>query len=1007
METVTLTPAGLRCAHLTDPLSIAPDRVRFSWRLEGGGSDSMQAGYQVQVTHDPARQPSDATVAWDSGRVASSSCSDIGYDGAALRRGDRYTWRVRIWDSAGAASPWSSPASFEVELDPASGWHASWIGLDPAGPSGPADKALQPAPYLRRTFTLAEPPASARLYITALGLYEARLNGARVGDAYLTPGWTDYRQRLLYQAYDVTLLLRPGENALGAIIADGWYAGFVGFDEKRPRAHYGSAPELLAQLVIMSAAGEETVMATDAQWQGRYAAIRHADLLMGERQDLRLCPEGWDQPGFTADEWRPVLCRPRDDRPLSADPGPPVRVAESRRPASIAARGDGRFLVDFGQNLTGWVQLRGAGPAGGVVRVRHGEILDAAGGLYTENLRTARQLDEFTLAGTAAVLEPRFTVHGFRYAEIDAPAPPQDVVARVAHSAIEATGSFECSEPWLEQLFRTIDWGQRGNFINIPTDCPQRDERLGWLGDAQVFARTACYNRDVAAFFAKWIDDVGDAQLPSGAFSDIAPRLHLEWAAAPAWGDAGVIVPWTVWKMYGDTSVLRRHYAAMTAWMEFIERDNPSYLRTRNLGNSYNDWLAPGGDNTPPGLLATAYWAYDATLMAQIAQAAGQPADAARYRATAAKIRSAFISAYVSSDGEVSSGTQTAYTLALHMGLVPAHWQEQAAARLVDAIRAADWHLTTGFAGIGYLLPVLSSHGHDDVAYRLLSQQGMPSWRYMLDNGATTIWERWDSIQPGGGFETAWMNSFNHYSLGSVGEWLYRYLLGIDQEPGSAGFGRLLLHPRPGRPLTWARGRYDSVRGPVSCSWAVTGDSFTYEVSLPPNVTATVRVPAADASAVRDGTGQPPTAVSIPGNGPQEAEFLAGPGTHQFAGPAPFLTARRPVSCTGFAVRPFTEHRSRARRDHVTQTGEGHDWQQPRTGDLAGKVRVHGHLPQDGRGSRHRDLDRPARRRPGRRLDLLGLRQGQAATEQPERDTAAERRPGPGQGRHHAGGRHR
>jgi len=894
---VTLTPVGLRCAHLTDPLSIAPDRVRFSWRAEGGGSDSRQSGYQVQVTQGTAPPAAGGRVAWDSGRVASSSCSGISYEGAGLRRGDRYTWRVRIWDSAGAASAWSPTASFEVELDPASGWPASWIGLDPArdnpsppseaGPSDPVDSALRPAPYLRRSFALAEPPALARLYITALGLYEARLNGARVGNAYLTPGWTDYRQRILYQAYDVTALLRPGENVLGAVIADGWYAGFVGFDAKRPRAHYGSAPELLAQLVITSASGEVTLVITDSQWQGRYAAIRHADLLMGERQDLRLSPEGWDQPGFTADGWRPVLCRPGDGRPLAADPGPPVRVIESRRPASITARGDGKFIVDFGQNLTGWVQLRAAGPAGEVVRVRHAEILDGDGALYTENLRTARQVDEFTLAGTPAVLEPRFTMHGFRYAQIDAPAPPQDVVARVAHSAIEATGSFECSQPWLEQLFRTIDWGQRGNFINIPTDCPQRDERLGWLGDAQVFARTACYNRDVAAFFAKWLDDVGDAQLPSGSFSDFAPRLHVEWAGAPAWGDAGVIVPWTIWKMYGDTSVLRRHYGAMTAWMEFIERDNPSGLRTQNLGNSYNDWLAPGGDNTPPGLLATAYWAYDATLMAEIALAAGQPADAARYRATAAKIRSAFMAAYVSPDGEVSSGTQTAYVLALHMGLVPDGRRQQAAARLVDAIRAADWHLTTGFAGVGYLLPVLSSHGHDDVAYRLLAQQGMPSWRYMLDQGATTIWERWDSIPPGGGFETAAMNSFNHYALGSVGEWLYRYLLGIDQEPGSAGFGQLLLHPRPGRPLTWARGRYDSVRGPVSCSWAVTGDTFRYEVSLPPNVTATVRVPATDASAVRDGTGQPPASVSVPGDGPQEAVFLAGPGPHQFTGPSP------------------------------------------------------------------------------------------------------------------------
>jgi alpha-L-rhamnosidase len=518
-------------------------------------------------------------------------------------------------------------------------------------------------------------------------------------------------------------------------------------------------------------------------------------------------------------------------------------------------------------------------------------VLAADGSLYTDNLRTARAVDEFTTAGGAEVLEPRFTLHGFRYAEITGcpgDIGQADITARVVHSDTPVAGSLESSQPWLDQLFRVIDWGQRGNFISVPTDCPQRDERLGWLGDAQVFARTACYNRDVAAFFTKWLDDVADAQLPSGAFTDVAPRLAVTGAGAPAWGDAGVIVPWTMWKMYGDTAILNRHFGAMTRWMDFLERANPDYLRARQLGNSYNDWLAPGDDDTPHELLATAYWAHDAALMAEIADATGRAGEAAGYRALLAKLRSSFMNAFVGTDGQVTSGTQTAYVLALHMNLVPDDLRVAAADRLVAAIRAADWHLTTGFAGVGYLLPVLSATGHDAVAYRLLEQDSMPSWRYMINAGATTIWERWDGWTAEHGFASPWMNSFNHYSLGSVGEWLYRFMLGIDQEPGTAGFGRLRLRPHPGGSLDWARGSYESVRGTIRTGWKRDRGRLTYWAELPPNVTATVRIPSRDPAEVRDAAGHPPAELAgFPGvTGTQEAVFAVGSGAHEFSGPA-------------------------------------------------------------------------------------------------------------------------
>jgi alpha-L-rhamnosidase len=896
-----LTPTGLRCAHRVNPLGVAPDRVWLSWVLEGAGTGRAQHAYQVQVAQDEARLTAGADLAWDSGRVTSSAPAGIAYAGRPLARGSRYAWQVQVWDESGTASGWSAPAWFEVELDPAGGWQASWIGLGrvrenvtpPAetGPPDPVAKALAPAPYLRRAFAIGKPVASARLYVTALGLYEARLNGQRVGDAVLAPGWTDYTRRIPYQAYDVTSLLREGENVIGAILADGWYAGFVGFDAKRAGAHYGTAPELLAQLVITFGDGTSQRVVTDGHWQMRAGAIQHADLLMGERRDLRLEPHGWDAPGFDAAGWRAVACRDRDSRPLVADPGPPIRVTEEIKPAGITRAAQGRQIIDFGQNLTGWVRISVDGPAGVTVRVRHAEVLASDGSLYTENLRTARQTDEFITSGGPVVLEPGFTLHGFRYAEVTGypgDLAPADVTARVVHSDIPATGSFSCSETWLDRLFRNIDWGQRGNFISVPTDCPQRDERLGWLGDAQIFARTACYNRDVAAFFGKWLDDVADAQLPSGAFTDIAPRLNVSRTGAPAWGDAGVIIPWTHWKMYGDQGILQRHFGAMTAWMDFIERANPDYLRARELGNSYNDWLAPGDDDTPHELLATAYWAYDAALMAEIADATGRPDDAAGYRALHSKIRSAFADAFVASDGQIASGTQTAYVAGLHMQLIPDVLRTAAADLLVAAIQAADWHLTTGFVGVGYLLPVLSSTGHTAVAHRLLAQQSPPSWRYMVDRGATTIWERWDGWTEERGFQSPWMNSLNHYSLGSIGEWLYRFVLGIDQEPGSAGFERLLLRPHPGGELCWARGSYQSVRGPIRSGWERAGDWFTYQVEVPPGIAASVRIPSAQAAGVRDAAGNPPASVgSFPGErGVQEATFDVGSGNHEFSGPA-------------------------------------------------------------------------------------------------------------------------
>lgn len=838
---------------------------------------------------------------WDSGRVESAGATDVAYAGGPLPAGKSFWWRVRIWDEAGAPSPFSRPANFGTALGPDQ-WDGVLIGLGPdqqpyPPPSGhePVDlvtAAMKPAPYLRRTFELENQVSEARLYATALGIYEVRINGSRAGDAVLAPGWTDYDRRMLYQTYDVAGLLAPGENVVAVILADGWACGFYGEDTKRAGAHYAHEPRFLAQLVLNFTDGSRQTLATDGAWRSSTGAVVYADLVMGQRTEHPLEPRGWDRPGFDASAWRGVSCEDRGPARLVADPGPPIRVTEELPAVSVRRAGPAKFIADFGQNLTGWCRLRSRQPPGTHVIARHGEVLDRDGNLYVANLGTARQTDSYITGEEPADLEPRFSVHGFRYAEVsglEGDLGPGAVTACVVGSGTPRTGRFECSSAAVNRLYANIDWSQRDNFVSIPTDCPQRNERLGWLGDAQIFVRTAAYNRDVASFFSKWMDDVADAQMPSGAFPEVAPRLGPARPGPPAWGDAGVIVPWTIYKMYGDTGIVERNFGAMTAWMDFLDRANPDRVRERGSGRNFGDWLAPKGDGTPRDLLATAYWAYDADLMAEMARALGRPADAARYVSLGEQVRAAFVRRYVDDDGCLPGGTQTGYALALHMGLVDDDRRPRLAAHLVEAISRQDWHLSTGFVGVGYLLPVLSTTGHTDVAYRLLEQRTFPSWLYTVERGATTIWERWDGWTEERGFQSPRMNSFNHYSLGSVGEWLYRFVLGIELAPGAAGFDRVLLRPHPGGTLTHARGSFLSVRGEISAAWALEGGRLSYSVRVPPGIQASVRVPSADPHSVsgRDGRGPARVEAHPGGVGWQEAVFEVGSGEYSFSGAAP------------------------------------------------------------------------------------------------------------------------
>ena len=852
-----LVPVRLRCGGLGEPLGVDDPAPVLSWSIEASGRGKLQSAYQVQVAGKREDfTDGESSLRWDSGRVETDAPLAT-YEGPHLVSGTRYFWRVRVWDENGEPSGWSDISYWETGLLERRDWGGCWIGLgeDPSAAHEPPTgekfdevaAGLAPSPYLRKTFTLEKPVRRARLYATARGLYEAHLNGERVGDHELAPGWTDYHRRIQYQTYDVTGLLRKGENAIGAILGDGWYCGYVGFDPKRRGAHYGERPQFLARLNVEYEDGTTGSLTTDGSWRSTTGPILHSDLLMGERYDARLEMDGWDEPGFDDSGWLPVKTEELGDEMLVAEPSQPIRVTQEVGAKSVTEPAPGVYVFDLGQNMVGRVRLKVRGEAGTGVRLRHAEVLNPDGTIYTENLRTARQTDTYILRGGGEeVYEPRFTFHGFRYVEVSGyPGEPplEAVTGRVLHSDTPLVGSFECSDETVNRLQSNIVWGQRGNFLSVPTDCPQRDERLGWLGDAQVFIRTASFNADVQAFFTKWMRDVVDAQSAEGGFPDVAPRVVTLRDGAPAWGDAGIIVPWTIYRVYGDVRMISAHYGAMERWMDYIREANPDYLRKNRLNNNYGDWLAPFGDDTPRELLATAYWAYDAKLMAEMAEAIGREEDAAKYEKLFEKIKRAFNEAYVTPEGKIRGDTQTAYALALHMDLLPDEKREGAASHLVTAIEREDWHLSTGFAGVGYLLPVLTETGHADVAYRLLHQESFPSWLYTIKHGATTIWERWDGWTEGKGFQSPNMNSFNHYSLGSVGEWLYRYVAGIDAaEPG---YGHVVIRPHPGGKLRWARASYESVRGPITSAWELSDGTFRLRASIPPNTTATVHLPAA------------------------------------------------------------------------------------------------------------------------------------------------------------------
>lgn len=736
--------------------------------------------------------------------------------------------------------------------------------------------ALRPPSYLRREFDVDTVPDDARLTVTALGVYQVYLNGQRLGDEVLAPGWTDYDTRVHVQAFEVADLLRPGPNVLAAVVADGWYCGFVGFDRGRQARLWGDLPRLGA---VLSSGNGTRLAVTDQHWRWSTGRYVYADLQMGEMQDGRLEPTGWSEPGFDDSSWLEVAAEPvGGERLLHPSEAPAMRVTQEIRPLSITRRDDGAQVVDFGQNVVGVVRLdvTDAVP-GGRIHLRHSEALTDDGDVYLDNLRAALAHDIYVCAGGRERFEPQFTFHGFRFVEIrgyPGTLDAGDISALVIHSDVEVLGSFECGVPEIDRLHENIDWTIRGNLLDVPTDCPQRDERLGWLGDAQLIMPTASFLRDLDGFLGKWAQDIRDAQSPEGAFPDVAPRASLHVDGAPGWADAGALIPWTAYLHFGDLRRLEASYRSTVRWIDHLLDANPTLVRTERLNRSYGDWLNLD-DPTPKHLLASAYLVYDLEVAHHTATALGRTEDAARFMELWHAARDAFAEQFVDADGTVLGGTQTGYAMALHLDLVPTELRQSSAQHLVKHIQTVG-HLTTGIHGTRFLAPALSDTGYSTVAYDLLLKTEYPSWRYTVRNGATTIWERWDGWTPHAGFQNPSMNSFNHYALGSIGEWLHRYAAGLTPTRTGVAYRHTVVRPHPDARLGRASARRRTATGEVEVSWALADDRLDLTVLVPEGATASVFVPTSD-NQVEPSDGPP----SAPDGAWNRVEV--GTGTHRFS----------------------------------------------------------------------------------------------------------------------------
>ncbi|KAF6659394.1 family 78 glycoside hydrolase catalytic domain [Paenibacillus polymyxa] len=870
---------ALRCEHLNNPIGLGCLKPRLSWQIESDNIYVFQKRFQLQVSIHPTFEP----LIWNHFSYSEQSIL-FPYGGPPLESGQRYYYRVKVWaQGAGDIEPeeseWSEFGFWEMGLLSEQDWKAEWITVKERSLH---EQFQTRAPFAAsKCFSVEGKVKKAVIYATSLGLYELELNGQRVGDAYFTPGWTDYNDRVQVQAYDVTSTIREQHNRITATVGEGWYSGYLGWQKRKDT--YGNTNALLFQMKISYEDGRSELICSDSSWEETSCAILMSDIYNGEIYDARLEQQAGEHRSLNERKMMQVVPFPLSH--LVAQENEPVRVMNRLKPVELIQTPKGELVLNLGQNMVGWLEFKVEAPEGTVLNLIHGEVLDQQGNFYRDNIRDAAQQITYICSGKGTeIFRPHFTFQGFQYVKLEgfpAGVDIEDFTGVVLHSDMETIGLFETSDPKLNQLQHNIVWGQKGNFLDVPTDCPQRDERLGWTGDAQIFARTASFNMNSASFFRKWLKDLAYNQLENGAVPFVVPDVlkgtfadNMDKTTA-AWGDAAVICPWTIYQCYGDKQILAQQYDSMKAWVDYI-RAQGTEEHLWDSGLQLGDWLALDSEEgsyfgaTDGTLVATAYFAYSTHILAQTAKLLNRYTDYNTYQSLHEGIKAAFADRYFDDAGKLTSNTQTAQVVALHFGLVPERYKKQVIQELVRLIEKNDMHLDTGFVGTPYLCLVLSDNGYTDVAYKILFQKDYPSWLYQVERGATTMWEHWDSIKVDGSFWSTDMNSFNHYSYGSVGDFMYQNIAGIDVL--EAGYKKSRLAPKPPINLTSAHGKLETPYGALAVHWKIVNEEMQMTVHVPHNTTAEITLPGVmELDTLQQTiTTQYPSIQYPPGNVPQE-----------------------------------------------------------------------------------------------------------------------------------------
>lgn len=864
----------LKVNRLSSPLGIVDQHPMLSWQISSTLRNVMQTAYEIEVKRG-------AEIMWKTGKVDSDNSIGVPYQGKLLESGTRYTWRVRIWDNKGKVSAWSNPAgSWLMGLINGREWQAKWIE--------PQDSLLSiatPSPIMRKQFRIMKPIYSAVAFVTSHGMNEAYLNGQKIGDYYYAPGWTAYAKRLQYYTFDVTQMLHQGNNAFGMILGLGWMLSPMTWNYSHTYAKLTSSVGALAQIVITYQDGSKEIIGTDDTWKYSASEVLCSTIYDGETIDANKVQPGWNNIDFDDSKWKYVKVACYDNSNLVNCENEPIVTHKLMKPVKVITTPKGEKVLDFGQNLVGREIVTVSGKKGQRLTISHAEVLDEKGNFYITNLRRAKAQSHYTCSGGLDTFEPRFTFYGFRYIKVEGwngELNPDNFVAAVTYSGIEDNGTFICSNDSINQLQSNIQWGLRGNFVDLPTDCPQRDERLGWTGDAQVFFRTATFNAHVENFFKKWLKDVAADQMPDGRVPDVVPNV-LDSAAAgrTGWADVATIIPWQHYAAYGDKQILKNQYASMKAWVDFMVKQSKNYLWT--TGWHYGDWLAfhladdcDGRSSvTSKRLIQQCFFANSADLLAKAASVLGNEAEAAKYIEISNKAKEAFCDAYLTKTGNLMSDTQTAYVLALNFNMLPDNMRPIAAQRLTELVEDYG-HITTGFLGTPYICHVLTDCGRSDLAYKLLLRKEYPGWLYPVTMGATTIWERWNSMMPDHTIPDNGMNSFNHYSYGAIGDWLYRDAVGIQET--SPAFKSIRIKPHLGGGFTSMSASENTPYGKVCVAWKYSNKVVTLDVTIPVNTSAEIYVPAKSTGTVTIDGKKVKTVSIVDGY----AVVNVGSGTYQF-----------------------------------------------------------------------------------------------------------------------------